>query len=1050
MAGLAACETEELRERREQQELMRIQRGKRRLWREGQFGAAAILLKMLGRKEWSETEAREMQVALARERLADRKNAARDKTREEDALLPETGNVITIMEVVLHEMDLKHMEERDALLTLMEENAGSPHYQQSLASDQSHLESRLTDLSEERRRMRDSAIFDSKEQNALLQEGVCHKLRLRVLSLAEDGEDNSETEAAVTLLADLQQLQEQEMFGLYSTLQHKSVNSLRELRGSQEKARNKCWYDHLATAVLTAATITEALNPEQELITVLGQKYDALKDKLILEGLMNQVSEAEWQALSQKQRQQKLRDFKLQEKKLREDGKLDEAKQLMSDLLDADQGIDRIKADQERLLKEKRDALKKKLKTNPEDSEKLEEELNKVEEKLMKKSVLDNLSYEYEDEKERLLALLHSQQDDAMAERLKQLEMAKLRRQKRILQKEGELDEASALIHLSQKNEENRLAGLSSDKQLQMELARRRLEVRRAKAGTTEAEIPSTPTALAGVQDRVLEVLASKHSIERDILINYFMVVEEEDSLEHVLHISNVKLRKALQDLENQCKGLQTVCQTQTGNCAKEKSDLVKLLNKAFLYHLTVLLRASYGEDGSVYTLERVRETCTSLLASLQESQDSEAASTSELMINEEDSVLEKLLDAYNISIDKGQYNNLISSLFAILDDEHKWTAQQVDLDEKFEAQKQELLDAHLLTRKQMDVDSAENRGEDVITKDGHEVEVEALLKQLEAEHSAQKAAVAKQMERQNEMMLERRRAKKQARFAEDVSVAKRLLEEATANDLSHKNAHEQEQGRQGDLMSERLAKRKAERNRREAQEKKEELERFVRPKTVKDAFGNVINYMPPMMALRRERTVVEVSDEQKDKEWQKLVKETHRAELTRSQEQRRQEEMVRARRQQKQLRRHSEVEAIFSIGEKQKTMFERSNREDREQQVSKMKERIARIKNEKTMMAKPTRKSTSFEHLVDTSKGGSKDEQMKALAANLQKRFDDESQGVREGRASLAIGKEGAAETEQPTRILSLEEKQRILKERRLAKRKNKEAAAADPPPAE
>ena len=51
---------------------------------------------------------------------------------------------------------------------------------------------------------------------------------------------------------------------------------------------------------------------------------------------------------------------------------------------------------------------------------------------------------------------------------------------------------------------------------------------------------------------------------------------------------------------------------------------------------------------------------------------------------------------------------------------------------------------------------------------------------------------------------------------------------------------------------------------------------------------------------------------------------------------------------------------------------------------------------------------------------------------------------------ATQAIGKEGAAETEQPTRILSLEEKQRILKERRLAKRKNKEAAAADPPPAE
>ena len=74
-------------------------------------------------------------------------------------------------------------------------------------------------------------------------------------------------------------------------------------------------------------------------------------------------------------------------------------------------------------------------------------------------SVLDNLEYELDSEKDRLLALLKSQQDGAIAERMKQLELAKLRREKRMLKKEGELDEASALIHLANKNEENRLAG---------------------------------------------------------------------------------------------------------------------------------------------------------------------------------------------------------------------------------------------------------------------------------------------------------------------------------------------------------------------------------------------------------------------------------------------------------------------------------------------------------------------------------------------------------------------------------------------------------------
>ena len=51
----------------------------------------------------------------------------------------------------------------------------------------------------------------------------------------------------------------------------------------QVKARSKQWYDHVAAAVLTAGTIAEALNPEQEVVDALHQKYDTLKDKLIYE-----------------------------------------------------------------------------------------------------------------------------------------------------------------------------------------------------------------------------------------------------------------------------------------------------------------------------------------------------------------------------------------------------------------------------------------------------------------------------------------------------------------------------------------------------------------------------------------------------------------------------------------------------------------------------------------------------------------------------------------------------------------------------------------------
>ena len=52
---------------------------------------------------------------------------------------------------------------------------------------------------------------------------MCYKLRLREAALKEEGKLSVTEEAVVTLLADLQQLQEQEMHVLYNSLQHKVV-----------------------------------------------------------------------------------------------------------------------------------------------------------------------------------------------------------------------------------------------------------------------------------------------------------------------------------------------------------------------------------------------------------------------------------------------------------------------------------------------------------------------------------------------------------------------------------------------------------------------------------------------------------------------------------------------------------------------------------------------------------------------------------------------------------------------------------------------------------
>lgn len=66
---------------------------------------------------------------------------------------------------------------------------------------------------------------------------------------------------------------------------------------------------------------------------------------------------------------------------------------------------------------------------------------------------------------------------------------------------------------------------------------------------------------------------------------------------------------------------------------------------------------------------------------------------------------MEKLVSAYDTLNDKEIYENLVSSLFSILDSEDKWStkAQVSKLDEKFEKEKQEILEQSnyfkLLTR---------------------------------------------------------------------------------------------------------------------------------------------------------------------------------------------------------------------------------------------------------------------------------------------------------------------------------------------------------------
>ena len=61
---------------------------------------------------------------------------------------------------------------------------------------------------------------------------------------------------------------------------------------------------------------------------------------------------------------------------------------------------------------------------------------------------------------------------------------------------------------------------------------------------------------------------------------------------------------------------------------------------------------------------------------------------------------MESLVEAYHAATDKCLYDNLISTLFNVLDNDKMWSADQnlQQMDEKFEKEKQELLDKREMT----------------------------------------------------------------------------------------------------------------------------------------------------------------------------------------------------------------------------------------------------------------------------------------------------------------------------------------------------------------
>jgi len=94
-----------------------------------------------------------------------------------------------------------------------------------------------------------------------------------------------------------------------------------ELIACQEKELQLC--ENLKFKnILSVLSAPEAIKAADEnaLVEALESKYDALKDKLILDALEKQMGAASWAEMNERERQHELLKMKLKHKKLQQEG----------------------------------------------------------------------------------------------------------------------------------------------------------------------------------------------------------------------------------------------------------------------------------------------------------------------------------------------------------------------------------------------------------------------------------------------------------------------------------------------------------------------------------------------------------------------------------------------------------------------------------------------------------------------------------------------------------------------------------------------------------
>ena len=693
LARLEGADQKYMNEQERQAELTRLKREQRKAQKESRFDTAAMMLGLAERNKAEKDEKlshdRARHELLAKNRLENLRSKRASKVTENAVSLDEEEikDEPDIHNALMKLIEKRQIMEQEELVQYLQDIDDSLHEKALLMT----RDARNSELSRLKITVKQTADFKN-----IIHEMAALKLINRLEALQSSGKEQLITndDGIISIMADLEERQNEEDEEMIIKLKTTTQEEIQILQKQEFEYISSKQFPQLAN-VLGSPDETKSADTDA-LVGALDTKYDALKDKLILEALEKQMGEAEWADMNEKERQQKLLRIKLEQKKLKREGKVDEASRILNELLQNDTNVQSLlglsKAEQESRFREKlskRKLLKASGMTDKEIEMQEAREDQELEVELAKTStgnVLLDLEKNYEAEKDSLLNSLKDVDSKLVNERRRQLELARLRREAKKIQAEQKFDTAAMVLRTAKSQQAALDARMKSDRLRQEKLAQERLEARRNKKSSAHQDLKdmvpheedsNDPITLHG---NLLNAMERIHSSERDLLME--LTQEEDiDSRKKASTLSSEQRQKrlfVLRELRNNWR-----------ESPENSSDQIDIFHEA----MSLKLEESDMKDGDVFI---------KLLADLQDCQDFEAESTMKDLTEKDADTLKQLIQIQRTALEKQFYDNISAVLLDTKKLESNFEENDIEdeltdaLKEKYDALKEKIYEEAL------------------------------------------------------------------------------------------------------------------------------------------------------------------------------------------------------------------------------------------------------------------------------------------------------------------------------------------------------------------